>query len=67
MPEHLAPRQIEVVLLIAKGKSNKEIGAAMGITTGTVKVYVSQAIDVLKLRSRTQIALWAHGKLEADL
>ncbi len=49
--------------LIAEGKSNKEIGAALFLSVGTVKGYVSALLPKLGVGDRTQAALFAarHG------
>ncbi len=60
----LTEREVEVLRLLGKGYSNKEIGEALYITEGTAKNHVSSIIDKLSLRDRTQAALWAvHHRL----
>ncbi len=64
-PPHasLTARERDVLRLIAQGKSNKEIAAALHLTEGTVKGYVSAILDKLGVADRTQAALYAvkHG------
>jgi DNA-binding NarL/FixJ family response regulator len=55
----LTKREREVLLLIAKGKSNKEIGDELSITEKTVKTHVSHLLDKLDLADRTQAAILA--------
>ena len=55
----LAPREREVLRLIAKAKSNKEIARDLGLTEGTVKGYVSQILEKLGISDRTEAALIA--------
>lgn len=50
----LTPRQIEVLAMVAEGKSNKEAGAALGITEGTVKVQLNQIFRKLEVTNRTE-------------
>ena len=50
----LTRRELEVLGLIAKGKSNKRIGAALGITEGTVKSHVSSIMGKLDASDRTE-------------
>jgi two-component system, NarL family, response regulator len=50
----LTAREIEILKLIAKGKSNKEIGAALGIAEVTVKLHVGHLLMKLKASDRTQ-------------
>jgi len=58
--EPLSVRELEVIELIAKGKSNKEIGLELFLSEGTVKNYVTKILSTLNLRDRTQIAIWSH-------
>lgn len=55
-------REREVVELIAKGLSNKEIAMRLSIATDTVKSHVRNVMDKLALHSRLQIAAYAHGR-----
>jgi DNA-binding NarL/FixJ family response regulator len=59
----LSDRELEVLTLIAQGKSNKEIAKTLFLTEGTVKNYVTQILARLGLRDRTQAALWAKENL----
>jgi two-component system, NarL family, response regulator LiaR len=58
-PEALTDRETEVLLLVARGKANKEIAAALGIGEQTVKSHVSSILAKLGVQSRTQAALHA--------
>ena len=58
-PEKLTPRETEVLRLLARGMSNKEIGAALVIGEKTVKTHVSNILGKLGVPSRTQAALYA--------
>ncbi|QUI22944.1 response regulator transcription factor [Vallitalea pronyensis] len=53
----LSAREIEILALIAKGLSNKEIGEMLYIGTGTVRNYITSILDKLQLRDRTQLAI----------
>lgn len=61
--ETLTNREMDVLRLISKGNSNKEIAAALHLTEGTVKGYVSTILGKLQVSDRTQAALYAvkHG------
>ena len=57
--EPLTEREREVLGLVAKGHSNKEIAALLDITERTARTHVSNILGKLDLASRTQAALWA--------
>ncbi len=60
LPHHsLTEREMSVLRLIAQGRSNKEIAAALFLTEGTVKGYISTIFDKLDVEDRTQAALYA--------
>jgi DNA-binding NarL/FixJ family response regulator len=56
----LSPREHEVVLAIAHGRSNADIAAKLFMSVATVKAHVSSVLTKLDLDNRTQIALLAH-------
>ncbi|MDI3310845.1 MAG: response regulator transcription factor, partial [Thermoanaerobacterium sp.] len=51
-------REIEIMELIAKGLSNKEIAKRLYISEGTVKNYITSILNKTGLRHRTQIAIY---------
>ena len=55
----LTQREREVLSCLARGQNNRDIAAALGLTQGTVKVYVSTILDKLGVADRTQAALLA--------
>jgi DNA-binding NarL/FixJ family response regulator len=55
----LTPREREVLELIADGRSNRQIGRALGVTERTARTHVSNILAKLGLGSRTQAAMWA--------
>jgi DNA-binding NarL/FixJ family response regulator len=55
----LTERELDVLRLIAKGRSNKEIAAELHLTEGTIKGYVSAILAKLGVADRTQAALYA--------
>ncbi|MFR9727511.1 response regulator [Streptomyces sp. MS19] len=59
----LTERETEVLGLIARGRSNREIARALVLSEKTVKTHVSNILMKLDLADRTQAALWAvrHG------
>jgi DNA-binding NarL/FixJ family response regulator len=56
-------REVEIIELIAKGSSNKEIAETLYITQGTVKNYVTKILGQLNLRDRTQLAVWVKDNM----
>ena len=58
-PEPLSERELEVLRLLAQGKSNREIADQLVITELTVRTHVSNILGKLHLASRTQAALYA--------
>ncbi|WP_025690654.1 response regulator [Paenibacillus zanthoxyli] len=58
----LTEREREVLLLIAEGKSNKDIGEELHISIKTVKTHVSNLLMKCELEDRTQLAIFAHRK-----
>lgn len=59
----LSPREVEVLQLVGKGKNNREISAALHISIGTVKNYITQILSKLEMRDRVAAALWAKENL----
>jgi len=53
----LTPRERDVLALLARGDSNKRIAAALNLSIGTVKGYVSAIFEKLGVEDRTQAAL----------
>lgn len=50
----LSPRQAAVLAELGRGKSNKDIGAALNLSVATVKVHVTAIMRALNAQSRTQ-------------
>jgi non-specific serine/threonine protein kinase len=57
----LTPRERQVALLIAKGRTNRQIGRELGIAEKTAAVHVHNAIRKLGARSRAEVAAWVAG------
>jgi DNA-binding NarL/FixJ family response regulator len=63
----LTPRELEVLRLIAQGKSNKAIADDLVVSEKTVKTHVSNVLAKLHLQDRTQAALYAVRQHLVDL
>jgi two-component system, NarL family, response regulator DevR len=55
----LSPRELEVLALIARAKTNAEIGHSLGLTEKTVGNYVSTILEKLQLSNRIELATYA--------
>ena len=62
-PVALTMRQRQIVSLVAQGCRNKEIASAMGITEGTVKVYLYKLFKKLGVSDRLDMALFGRKSL----
>lgn len=61
----MTPREKEVVLLLARGESNKVIARHLDLSESTVKIHVQNILKKLNMNSRVQVAIHAleHGLL----
>ena len=59
MLAQLSPREIEVLQLLGRGLSNKEIGAQLGVVEGTVKIHITSIFGKLGVADRTQALIEA--------
>ena len=59
MVDPLTDRELEVLKLVARGRSNQEIAHQLVVSEGTVRTHVSNILDKLHLASRTQATLYA--------
>jgi DNA-binding NarL/FixJ family response regulator len=64
----LSMRELEVLQLVARGLSNKEIGAALQVVEGTVKIHVKNILSKLGVSDRTQaiVAAVKRGIIEIE-
>lgn len=58
-PRGLTDREVEVLVLLARGKSNREIGALLGISPRTAQNHVAHVYDKIGVYSRAGAALFA--------
>ncbi|HEY9878927.1 MAG TPA: response regulator transcription factor [Leptolyngbyaceae cyanobacterium] len=56
-------REMQVLVLLSQGHSNREIAQKLYLTEGTIKNHVTRILNELNLRDRTQAALWAKQHL----
>ncbi len=56
----LTDREEEVLVAVARGLTNTEIGGALFISLGTVKTHIASLMTKLGARNRVEIAMWAH-------
>ncbi len=58
--ETITPREREVLLLVARGRSNAEIGEELHMSAATAKTHVSRLLAKLGARDRTQLVVIAY-------
>jgi two-component system NarL family response regulator len=68
MRTDLTPREVEILKLLSKGPTNKQIGHALGISENTVKNHVNSVIEKLEVSDRTEAATTAiqRGLISVD-
>lgn len=54
---NLTDREFDILLLVAEGLNNKEISEKLFLSEGTVRNYISNMLEKLSLRDRTQLAI----------
>lgn len=62
-PAKLSPREREIIIMLARGSSNKEIARSLALAESTVKIHVQGILRKLNFASRVQAAVYAveHG------
>jgi NarL family two-component system response regulator LiaR len=66
-PDPLTKREVDVLQVLAKGKSNRDIAEELSISETTVRTHVSNILGKLHLASRTEAALYALKEGVANL
>ena len=56
--EEITYAEWEIIKLVGRGMSNKEISTELSLSEGTVRNYLSTILSKLDLRDRTQLAIW---------
>ncbi|MGN0414990.1 MAG: response regulator [Agathobacter sp.] len=54
----IGEKEQEIIALVGRGKSNREIAEELFLSEGTVRNYISTILDKLTLRDRTQLAVF---------
>lgn len=57
--EPLTERELDVVRLVARGRTNQEVGAELFVSLSTVKTHIGSVMAKLGARNRVEIAAWA--------
>jgi non-specific serine/threonine protein kinase len=55
----LTPRERQVAVLVASGRTNRQIGRVLGISEKTAEVHLHHVMSKLDARSRAEVAAWA--------
>jgi DNA-binding NarL/FixJ family response regulator len=55
-PERVSPRELDVIRLVVEGRSNDEVGAALGIGVKTVETHLRRLFERFSVGSRTELA-----------
>ena len=55
-PPALTPRETDVLRLVADGRTNEEVGVAMGVTSKTVEAHLGRIFERTGVQSRTELA-----------
>lgn len=63
LKHNLTEKEMEIVVRVANGLSNKEISEKMFLGEGTVRNYISTILEKLDLRDRTQLAIYYYKNL----
>lgn len=58
--QHLTPRELEIVRLLAQGMSNSEIASNLAVEVSTVKSHLTRLLPKIDARDRVQAVVWAY-------
>jgi DNA-binding NarL/FixJ family response regulator len=67
VPGSISYTEQQIMILVARGYQDKEIAAALELTSGTVRNYLSSAMRKTGLQGRTQVVIYAHKNKLIDL
>jgi DNA-binding NarL/FixJ family response regulator len=62
----ITERELEIIKLLADGMNNKEISQSLYLSEGTVRNYISNLLDKLDLRDRSQIVVFYYKNLHNE-
>lgn len=62
----LTARQQEIVILLAEGRTDAEVGQVLHLTEATVRSHVHHILQRLQLETRTQLIAYAHQHFKSD-
>lgn len=60
----VSEKELDIIGLVAKGLSNKEIAGELFLSEGTIRNYISSILEKLNLRDRTQLAIFYFNNLK---
>ncbi len=60
---NLTDKEYDIIKLVADGQNNKEISSELFLSEGTVRNYISNILEKLELRDRTQLACFYYNEL----
>ncbi|MDI9461028.1 MAG: response regulator [Saccharofermentanales bacterium] len=62
----ITERELEIIKLLAEGMNNKEISQSLYLSEGTVRNYISNLLDKLDLRDRSQLVVFYYKNLHNE-
>lgn len=64
LPKELTPIELNILELVAKGYNNQEISDKLNYSLGTIRNYISNILEILNVRDRTQLVVYYYnGKI----
>jgi DNA-binding NarL/FixJ family response regulator len=66
-PPHLTERELEILEIVARGRSNSEIADELVISVNTVRNHIRNILDKLQMHSRLEAAMYAVRQRLIDL
>lgn len=63
----LSSRETAILSRLIQGESNKHIARAIGVAEATVKTHIKAILRKIRVKNRTQAAMWAHAHLPQQL